>query len=84
VAGHRSLIPPRLCSFSAGCGFHAHLANPWYRTWGISGFGADSIFDIGRNALRIWGMSRQPNFDALRKIDSANSAIPNFMASNRY
>jgi hypothetical protein len=43
------------------------------RTWGISGFDADSLLNIGLNALRIWGISRQPNFDFLRKIDSTNN-----------
>jgi len=39
------------------------------KTWGVSGFQADGVFNIGLNALRIWGISRQPNFEALRQID---------------
>ena len=30
------------------------------KTWGISGFEADSVFNIGLNALHIWGISRSP------------------------
>jgi hypothetical protein len=33
------------------------------KTWGMSGFKADGIFNIGLNALHIWGISHQPRFD---------------------
>jgi hypothetical protein len=59
------------------------------KTWGITGTDSRSgrvgrsvtvgFFNIGRNALQIWGISRQPNFDVLRKIDSANNP-PSFAA----
>jgi hypothetical protein len=54
------------------------------KTWGISGFEADSVFNIGLNALHIWGISRQPAFDLLRKIDSANTAFPHTLAAIRH
>jgi hypothetical protein len=38
------------------------------KTWGISGFEAGSIFNIGLNALHIWGISHQPKFEELKKI----------------
>jgi hypothetical protein len=53
------------------------------KTWGISGFGADSVFDIGLNALHIWGISHQPNFEELKKIDSISTAISNSFAATR-
>jgi hypothetical protein len=53
------------------------------KTWGISGFEADSVFNIGLNALHIWGISRQPNFEELKKIDSINTAISNSFAATR-
>ena len=31
---------------------------------------ASATFNIGVNALRIWGISRHPDFDLIRKIDS--------------
>ncbi len=51
------------------------------KTWGISGFGADGIFNIGLNALHIWGISHQPNFEELKKIDSINSSLTNSLAT---
>jgi hypothetical protein len=39
------------------------------KTWGVSGHEAEGVFNIGLNALHIWGISRQPEFDLLRKID---------------
>jgi hypothetical protein len=47
------------------------------RTWGggTSGFEADSIYNIGLNALHIWGISHQPKFEELRKIDATNATI---------
>ncbi|HXB08899.1 MAG TPA: hypothetical protein VNW04_17350, partial [Puia sp.] len=53
------------------------------KTWGISGFDADSVFNIGLNALHIWGISHQPDFDYLRKIHLANSTPPNSIAAMR-
>jgi hypothetical protein len=53
------------------------------KTWGISGFEADGIINIGLNALHIWGVSRQPDFENLRKIDSTNTAAPNTIAATR-
>jgi hypothetical protein len=44
------------------------------RTWGTLGFGADSLLDIGLNALQIWGITRRPDFDGLRRIDSSLNA----------
>jgi hypothetical protein len=44
------------------------------KTRGISGFDAGSVFDIGLNALQIWGISRRPNFEALIRIDKFNMA----------
>ncbi len=35
---------------------------------------ASATFNIGVNALRIWGLSRHPDFDLIRKIDSTISA----------
>jgi hypothetical protein len=43
----------------------------------------DNIFNIGLNALHIWGISHHPDFDLLRKIDSTNTSIPNTLASIR-
>jgi hypothetical protein len=44
------------------------------KTWGISGFEAESVFNIGLNALHIWGISHQPNFEALKRIDQSYMA----------
>ncbi len=54
------------------------------KTWGISGFEADSIFNIGLNALHIWGISQHPKFEDLRKIDSIGTAIPYTIAARRH
>jgi hypothetical protein len=53
------------------------------KTWGISGFDADHVFNIGLNALHIWGISRQPNFEELKKIDSINASLINSFAARR-
>ena len=53
------------------------------KTWGISGFGADSIFNIGLNALHIWGVSHPPNFEDLQKIDSIRTAISSGLVSRQ-
>lgn len=53
------------------------------KTWGISGFSADRVFNIGLNALHIWGISRQPNFEELKKIDSINASLINSFAARR-
>jgi hypothetical protein len=39
------------------------------KTWGISGPDADGVFNIGLNALNIWGISHPPNFERLKRID---------------
>jgi hypothetical protein len=53
------------------------------KTWGISGFEADSVFNIGLHALHIWGISHQPNFQELKKIDSISAAISRTIAKRR-
>ncbi len=39
------------------------------KTRGMPGQETDSVFNIGLNALHIWGISRSPEFDLLKKID---------------
>jgi hypothetical protein len=47
------------------------------KTWGKMGFGADSLLDIGHNALQIWGITHGPDFGRLVKIDSVlQASIP--------
>lgn len=64
-----------------------HRANPdpdkEFRAQDLCIGKTDNIFNIGLNSLRIWGISHRPDFDLLKKIDSANSAPPNTMASIR-
>jgi hypothetical protein len=54
------------------------------KTWGVSGLEADGIFNIGLNALHIWGISHQPKFEDLRKIDSIGTAIPYTIAARHH
>ncbi|HTR30544.1 MAG TPA: hypothetical protein VMH27_14830 [Puia sp.] len=44
------------------------------KTRGSSGFNAGNLFNIGLNALQIWGISRQPDFEELIRIDKFNMA----------
>lgn len=39
------------------------------KTWGISGPDAGGVFNIGLNALNIWGISHPPYFERLKRID---------------
>ncbi|HET6255267.1 MAG TPA: hypothetical protein VFE32_14395 [Puia sp.] len=53
------------------------------KTWGAPGTGTDSIFDIGLNALHIWGVSQRPNFEELKRIDSISTAASQSLAARR-